>query len=270
MILAFRIVSFHFAGDCLHGLLLPPDDVVNLVSLFNIDGIEAFIYGGELLHDLDILAARFFVKARITRRLLLQARVEEEQFLVELLFEVEEPSVDGLFDHGEVSLPGRVRVIITLQFLLNDKEVGFEIVLIDFVINEGRVIAHDLSLCQQLVRFLRLHDLAIGVSHECNEHVEESNLSEESCQKEECVAEVDLRFVVKGVNREFSQRQHILVVEGIQDPITAKHFFNHSVFIAAIELQDVHWDAEHEEGHHEDEEEVANIIDSFCNQLDEE
>lgn len=77
-------------------------------------------------------------------------------------------------------------------------------------------------------------------------------------------------LVVIGVNREFSQRQHILVVESIQDPITAKHFLNHSIFFGTIELQDVHRDAKHEEGDQEDEEEVTDIVDSFRYQLDEE
>ena len=54
-----------------------------------------------------------------------------------------EAVVDGFLDHGEVSLPSGVRVTITLQFLLDDEKEWPEIVWVDWVIDEGRVVSHD-------------------------------------------------------------------------------------------------------------------------------
>lgn len=95
-------------------------------------------------------------------------------------------------------------------------------------------------------------------------------MSEESREEEEGVAQVDLRLVVEVVNRELAQREHVLVVERVEDPVRPEDFLHNCVLVSSVQLKDVHGHAEHEESDEEDEEEVTDVVDRLGDQLDEE
>ena len=58
------------------------NDVKNLVCLFRVNLFQLSINVLELFHDLDVLTPRFFVKARVSLGLNLDADVESHKFLV--------------------------------------------------------------------------------------------------------------------------------------------------------------------------------------------
>ena len=79
----------------------------------------------------------------------------------------------------------------------------------------------------------RLGDLGIGVSHDSNEHVEESNLGHESCNKEEDPHDDIVLSIVGIQSLKLSQREEILVQENVEDG-AAKVPDNQGVFALEI------------------------------------
>lgn len=109
----------------------------------------------------------------------MQASGNSIEFLVNILLHVGETRVDGFLDLGDVTSPGRVGIVITLNFLLNHDHEGPVVTVIDRVINHGRIIVHDGALGLQSVRLFGLHNLSIRVAHEGDKHVEEGDLGKE-------------------------------------------------------------------------------------------
>ena len=77
-------------------------------------------------------------------------------------------------------------------------------------------------------------------------------------------------LVIVLVNRELSQSEHILIEKRIQEPNISELGLNDGIVISAIELQEVKWNAKHEQSNKADHREVSYVIDGLFDQLSEE
>jgi len=111
---AVMAISLQIARGILHISLLPCHDIKDLIGLFYIDCLETTVNIGELLHNLKVLASRFFVKPDITLRLHLEVLIECHELLVQLLVEAVKTVLNSFLDHGKVSFPSGVGIRVTL------------------------------------------------------------------------------------------------------------------------------------------------------------
>jgi len=79
-----------------------------------------------------------------------------------------------------------------------------------------------------------------------------------------------LRAFAKVVNCKLSEREHVLIVEGVEEPVLSKDFIYKAIFFSAVKAQNIHWDTEHEESNKENYYEVLDIFKCLFNKLDEE
>ena len=81
------------------------------------------------------------------------------------------------------------------------------------------VVLHDLELCNPGIVIFLLRGLGEGVRHDCNEHIEEHYLDQESGGKEKYIAQDSRASICREcINFEFTQAQLVLVLKCVEEP----------------------------------------------------
>ena len=246
------------------------DHIKDLRSFIVVKLAKTTINDSKSLHDLSVLSSGLLITAHISLLLRVEVRRDGIELFVQISLQIAKTNVNGSLDHTQIAFPTSICIIFAFEFLADDKQEWSVVVGLIQVVDESCIVAHDGALSLQSIGLLRFHHLTVGITHQGNKHVQKCNLSEERGAKEENVAKVHLWPLPKIVDRELSQRKHVLVVQCVQQPNCSKSFFDDWVFVSAIQLQDVHGSAKHEESDNEDDEEVTDVVDCFRNQPDEE
>ena len=224
----------------------------------------------ELLSDVVVLLAHLFVQNVVAHFRLQVLHVD----LVDVLFHIvlDRPDVwlNGLLDEAESAFPNCVTFFATIGDWLDDKEVVVLVLSSVLIFNDNCVVAHDGQLCHETELRLVLEHTSESITHDCNEHVKEGDLGEEGRQDEEEVTEDHLRMIIVPFHLEFTERQHVLVVEHVDDELPEDLRQNVILTLRHIELEHVERATEGWKRAEEDKDEPANIVDRLCDQPDEE
>ena len=85
-----------------------------------------------------------------------------------------------------------------------------------------------------------LHSV-VGVSHNCDQHVEEGDLGEEGRGYEDSVADDCIEISFESIHVEFAEHQHVLVQRGVNQKFTEDWRDDDTFFVEeGIQLQHVH------------------------------
>ena len=133
----------------------------------------------ELLSDLVVLLSHFFVERVIARFRLDVLQVDLADVLLDDLLGALDVSFDSLLDESKSTLPDLLTFIIAIGLWLHDEEIVVLILLLLSTLDDDSVITHNGQLCHEAELSLVLEHTSKGVTHNGDQHIEESDLRNE-------------------------------------------------------------------------------------------